>query len=70
MRLNGGLLCHSDSEWLEANRKALAEFEKELEDNLKELRKKSTRVNLFPNFFYFFLLFNKFPHNFTLFIYT
>jgi len=43
MRLNGGLLSRSDHEWLEANRKALAEFEKELEDNLKELRKKLKR---------------------------
>jgi len=43
MRLNGGLLSHSDSEWLEANRKALAEFNKELEDSLKELRKKLKR---------------------------
>jgi len=40
MRLNGGLLCHSDSEWIESNRKALAEFNKELEAGLKELRKK------------------------------
>ena len=32
-------------------REALAEFEKELLENLKELRKKSTRVNLFTNFF-------------------
>jgi hypothetical protein len=43
MRLNGGLLSHSDNEWLEANRKALAEFNKELEDSLKELRKKLKR---------------------------
>ena len=40
MRLNGGLLSHSDSEWLAANKKALAEFNIELEDSLKELRKK------------------------------
>ena len=40
MRLNGGLLCHSDSEWLAANKKALADYNKELEDGLKELRKK------------------------------
>ena len=45
MRLNGGLLSHSDSEWLEANKKALAEFNKELEDSLKELRKKLKKVN-------------------------
>ena len=45
MRLNGGLLCHSDSEWIEANRKALAEFEKEFEDSLKELRKKLKKVD-------------------------
>jgi len=38
-------LSHSDSEWLEANRKALAEFNKELEDSLKELRKKLKRYD-------------------------
>ena len=45
MRLNGGLLCHSDSEWLEANRKALAEFNQELEDGLKELKKVNKKVD-------------------------
>tara|TARA_A100000172_G_scaffold204_2_gene153 strand:- start:140 stop:295 length:156 start_codon:yes stop_codon:yes gene_type:complete len=45
MRVNGGLLSHSDSEWLEANKKALAEFNKELEDSLKELRKRLKKVS-------------------------
>lgn len=45
MRLNGGLLSHSDSEWLEANRKALAEFNKELEVSLKELKKVNKKVD-------------------------